>query len=37
MIPADETFEDTWPFAPHFSESAGFRKHYAALPGLYWN
>ena len=20
MIPADETFEDTWPFAPHFCD-----------------
>jgi haloalkane dehalogenase len=28
MIPADETFDGTWPFAPHFSEAAGFRQHY---------
>ena len=28
MIPADETFEGTWPFAPHFSTAAGFRQHY---------
>jgi haloalkane dehalogenase len=28
MIAADETFEGTWPFAPHFSEAAGFRQHY---------
>ncbi len=28
MIPADETFENTWPFPPFFSEAAGFRQHY---------
>jgi cis-3-alkyl-4-acyloxetan-2-one decarboxylase len=28
MIAADETFEGTWPFAPQFSEAAGFRQHY---------
>lgn len=28
MIPADETFDGTWPFAPHFSQAAGFRQHY---------
>ena len=28
MIPADETFDGTWPFAPHFCEAAGFRQHY---------
>lgn len=28
MIPADENFENTWPFAPHFSGTAGFRQHY---------
>jgi cis-3-alkyl-4-acyloxetan-2-one decarboxylase len=28
MIPSDETFDDTWPFAPHFSDTAGFRQHY---------
>ena len=28
MIKASETFEGTWPFTPHFSDSAGFRQHY---------
>jgi len=28
MLPADETFDDTWPFKPRFSEAAGFRQHY---------
>ena len=28
MIPAEETFDGTWPFAPHFSDAAGFRQHY---------
>ncbi len=28
MIPAEETFADTFPFAPHFSEAPGFRMHY---------
>jgi len=28
MIPADETFEGTFPFEPHFSEAPGFRMHY---------
>jgi pimeloyl-ACP methyl ester carboxylesterase len=28
MIPPDETFENTWPFAPRYTESAGFRQHY---------
>lgn len=28
MIPADETFNGTWPFAPLFIASAGFRQHY---------
>ncbi len=28
MIPADETFNGTFPFEPHFSETAGFRMHY---------
>lgn len=28
MIPADETFDDTWPYAPRFFEGAGFRMHY---------
>ena len=28
MISADETFDGTWPYAPHFCEAAGFRQHY---------
>lgn len=28
MIPADETFDGTFPFAPHFSTAPGFRMHY---------
>jgi haloalkane dehalogenase len=28
MIPANETFDGTWPYAPHFFEGAGFRMHY---------
>jgi haloalkane dehalogenase len=28
MIPAEETFDGTWPFAPHFSDASGFRQHY---------
>lgn len=28
MIPADETFEGTWPHAPRFCSAAGFRQHY---------
>lgn len=28
MIPADETFDGTFPFAPHFSSAPGFRMHY---------
>ncbi len=28
MIDADETFDGTWPFQPHFSNTAGFRQHY---------
>ena len=28
MIPAEETFEGTWPFKPNFSTAAGFRQHY---------
>ncbi len=28
MIPAEETFDGTWPFAPHFHDGAGFRMHY---------
>ncbi len=28
MIPADETFDGTFPFEPHFTEAPGFRMHY---------
>lgn len=28
MIPANETFDGTFPFEPHFSEAPGFRMHY---------
>ncbi len=28
MIAADETFDGTWPFAPHFFDGSGFRQHY---------
>ena len=28
MISANETFEGTFPFKPHFSTAAGFRMHY---------
>lgn len=28
MIPADETFDGTFPFTPHFSNGSGFRMHY---------
>jgi haloalkane dehalogenase len=28
MIPADETFDGTWPFAPHVFSKNGFRQHY---------
>ena len=28
MIPAEETFNGSWPYQPHFSEAAGFRQHY---------
>lgn len=28
MIPADETFDGTWPFAPRFFDGSGFRQHY---------
>jgi pimeloyl-ACP methyl ester carboxylesterase len=27
-IPAGETFDGTFPFAPHFSDAGGFRMHY---------
>lgn len=33
MIPADETFEGTWPFAPRFFTGNGFRQHYIDEPG----
>ncbi len=28
MIPGDETFDGTWPYAPHFSDAPGFPMHY---------
>jgi len=28
MIPAEETFDGTWPYAPNFSTASGFRQHY---------
>jgi cis-3-alkyl-4-acyloxetan-2-one decarboxylase len=28
MIPADETFDGTFPFKPHFTHAPGFRMHY---------
>ena len=28
MIAPDETFDGTWPFAPHFFDGSGFRQHY---------
>ena len=28
MIPANETFDGTWPYAPRFFDDAGFRMHY---------
>ncbi len=28
MIPADETFDGTFPFEPHFTTAPGFRMHY---------
>ena len=28
MIPAEENFNGTWPFTPHFSDASGFRQHY---------
>lgn len=28
MIPADETFDGTWPYAPNFFDGNGFRQHY---------
>ncbi len=34
MIEANETFEGTWPFAPHFHDGNGFRQHYIDEPGI---
>lgn len=28
MIPADETFDGTWPYTPHFFNGSGFAMHY---------
>lgn len=28
MIPPNETFENTWPFAPRYCDATGFRQHY---------
>ena len=28
MIPADETFDGTWPYEPHFFAGSGFRQHF---------
>ncbi len=28
MVPADETFDGTWPYAPQFFHRSGFRHHY---------
>ena len=28
MTPSNDTFDGTFPFAPHFSDAAGFRMHY---------
>ena len=33
MIAPDETFDGTFPFAPHFSEAPGFRMHVAPSEG----
>lgn len=27
-VPAEETFDGTWPFRPHYSDAAGYRAHY---------
>ena len=32
MIDPDETFNGTWPYAPHFFEGNGFRMHYIDEP-----
>lgn len=31
MIEAAETFDGTWPFAPQFTDSAGFRQHFVDI------
>lgn len=31
MISADATFDGTWPFAPHYCNTAGFAQHYVDL------
>jgi haloalkane dehalogenase len=28
MIPAEESFDGSWKFAPHFTDAGGFRQHY---------
>jgi len=28
MIPADDTFDGTWPYEPRFFDDNGFRQHY---------
>ena len=28
VIPADETYDGTWPHPPHFFDGHGFRQHY---------
>lgn len=33
MIPADETFDGTWPYTPHFFNGNGFQQHYIDEPG----
>ena len=33
MIPGNEDFDGTWPFAPHYFEGHGFRQHYVDEPG----
>lgn len=34
MIDEDETFDGTWPFAPHYYGGNGFKQHYVVEPGL---
>lgn len=33
MIDAEETFDGTWPFAPHYYGGCGFKQHYVVEPG----